>query len=103
VVSAEAVESVIRGSILGEKWRLLCSWLWHWKGLFLKDVYRVVCGRKKNVRRPGIEPGSAIWNMTVLTVRPPTLVGEDAHPEMPSLVSSDQRRRRRMQTDRQLF
>jgi hypothetical protein len=58
---------------------------------------------KKNVRRPGIEPGSAIWNMTVLTVRPPTLVGEDGHPEMPSLVSSDQRRQRRMQTDRQLF
>jgi hypothetical protein len=35
---------------------------------------------KKNVRRPGIEPGSAIWNMTVLTVRPPTLVGEDGQP-----------------------
>jgi hypothetical protein len=58
---------------------------------------------EKKVRRPGIEPGSAIWNMTVLTVRPPTLVEEDGHQEMPSLVSSDQRRRRRMQTDRQLF
>ena len=29
--------------------------------------------RKKEVRRPGVEPGSTAWKATMLTVTPPTL------------------------------
>ena len=30
-------------------------------------------GKKKSVRRPGVEPGSTAWKATMLTVTPPTL------------------------------
>ena len=29
--------------------------------------------QKKNLRRPGVEPGSTAWKATMLTVTPPTL------------------------------
>ena len=37
-------------------------------------VGEIGSGKKNEVRRPGVEPGSTAWKATMLTVTPPTLL-----------------------------